>query len=194
MSKSISVILVLVLGLVANAWSQAPKGDAFLGYSYEHADFGSGLRSHAHGYEFSWDLNFKRFFSVSIDEDAHFANAFVPFCFGNTSSTCQVVGPAEMTELWNTMGGLRFHATKGRVTPFARALFGFGVESGCPSPGCQSKGSFTQAYGGGMDFRITDRRFGWRVSSDYVRMNLLYRDENDVRVSTGPVIFFYGRH
>jgi hypothetical protein len=42
-----------------------------------------------------------------------------------------------------------------------------------------------------VQFRITEKRLGWRVEADFLQTRLFGGAQNDFRFSTGPVIFFY---
>jgi hypothetical protein len=83
---------------------------------------------------------------------------------------------------YTLMGGPRFSYRLGNVTPFAHALFG-GV--GVPNSG----GTFSAAFGGGLDFKLTDNISVRGVQVDYLRFGTDNSLKN-VRVSSGIVINF----
>jgi hypothetical protein len=93
--------------------------------------------------------------------------------------------------LYTFSGGVRFSVPKGRLRPFARALFGVATLDACPIQGCESKGTFAQAHGGGVDLRISERRVGWRFQGDFLQTRFFGARQNDARFSTGLLIFFY---
>src|SRR5579885_1776737 len=124
-----------------------PRGDVFAGYSFEHAQIGPGSVG-LHGYDVSSDLNLRPWLAITLDDDGHFGSAIDPFCFGSSSNMCRDRAHNVHQTLYFS-GGLRFSTSKGRLTSFARALFGFTSLDACPIVGCESKASFSQSYGGG---------------------------------------------
>lgn len=171
-----------------------PRGAMFLGYSYGSMDLGSGTRSNFQGYDVSQDYIVKDWLAIPIKNDGYFGSTQVPFC-NSANTSCAISGAKNSANLWTLMGGLQIQNVHGRFMPFARALYGVAFLEACPFFGCESKAGWTQDYGGGFQVRITERRFGWRVEGDFLQTHLFGRAQNDFRLGTGPVIFFYGhRH
>jgi hypothetical protein len=169
-----------------------PRGTMFLGYSYGSMDLGSGTRSNFQGYDVSHDYILKDWLAIPIKNDGYFGCARVPFC-NSTNTSCVISGGKNSANLWTLMGGFQIQNVHGRVMPFARALYGVAFLEACPFFGCESKA--TQDYGAGLQVRITEKRFGWRVEGDFLQTHLFGRAQNDFRLGTGPVIVFYGhRH
>ena len=172
---------------------EIPRADVSPNYSFISADLGSGGMSSLHGYTFALNRNLTPWLAIAADYAMYFGTAPVPFCFFGTSP-CEVWNqPSESARLTPILFGVRFQSGRNRFMPFARALFGFSVLRSCPPPGCDTKTGFTQDFGGGMQFRITEKRLGWRVEADFFQTHLFGGAQNDFRFSTGPVIFFYKR-
>jgi hypothetical protein len=185
-----ATLLLLALTATASAQEQI-RGDLFAGYSFANADLGAGSKVGLHGYEVSSEFNPLPWLGITIDNDGHFGSASVPFCFGGAANTCTTSGPRQFSHLDIISGGPRFTVPKGRFMPFARALFGLATLNACPVQGCESEGTFAQAYGGGIDVRVSQRRVGWRFQGDFLQTRFFGRRQADARFSTGLLIFFY---
>jgi len=170
---------------------EQPRGKLFAGYSYVDADLGSGSKSALHGYELSSDFDPLQWLGITFDSGGYFGSAPVPSCFGGSANTCVISGPTTFSHLYTVDGGVRFSRRMGRAKPFARAAFGVAVLEACPFRGCESKGSFAQSYGGGVDLRLSERRLGWRLQGDLFQTRFFHTTQNDFRLSTGLLIFFY---
>jgi len=85
--------------------------------------------------------------------------------------------------------GPRVSVSLGKVTPFAQALFG-GAHTNATGTGFSlSDTSFSNAIGGGADFRLT-RTMGWRVQGDLLQTRFFNTSQNNFRFSTGLVVRF----
>lgn len=182
--------LLLALSGTISAQDQM-RGNFFVGYSFVNGDLGSRSKIGFHGYEVSSDFNPLPWLAVTMDDDGHFGSGPVPFCLGTAANTCTTSGPPAFSQLYTFSGGVRLSAPKGRLRPFVRALFGLATLDACPIQGCESKGAFTQAYGAGVDLRISERRIGWRFQGDFLQTRFFGTTQNDSRFSTGLIIFFY---
>lgn len=192
--KVFFVVAALAL-LVRGSFAQdRPRAALYLGYSYGSMDLGSGTRANFKGYDVSQDYMIKDWLAIPVKNDGYFGSAQVPFCNSDNSS-CTLSNGKNSANLWMIMGGLQVQNAHRRFMPFARALYGAAFLEACPFFGCESKAGWTQDYGGGIQVRISEKRFGWRVEGDFLQTHLFGRVQNDFRLGTGPVIFFYGhRH
>lgn len=182
--------IVMMLSPVMLAAQEQSKGDMFIGYAYARANLGSGSYFNPQGFAWSNDYNLKTWLAITVKVDDYWGSAVVPSC---RSGSCIVFGPKNTATLNTIMGGLRFARTSGRITPFARGLFGIGLLSACPPLGCESQLSYAQEFDGGVQVRITERRFGWRFEAGLLQTHFFGAWQNDFRLATGPVIYFYGR-
>jgi hypothetical protein len=173
---------------------QDPKGDIFAGFSYANTDFGAASRASTYGYELTSQIKVRRWLGIVFAGHGHFGNAIVPVCLGTSANSCVTPTSRSFAHLYIESGGVQASKQVGRLTPFARALFGVGILDACPVFTCESKGSFVQAYGGGVDYRISERRFGWRVQAEFVQTRFFSSTQNDGRLATGLMINFYGHH
>ena len=190
----VRVLVLMLLSLVPFSVlvaQERARGELFAGYSYADADLGSGSKSGLHGYELSSDFDPLHWLGVTFDTGGYFGSAPVPFCFGGSANTCFTSGSTIFSHLHTFSGGVRFSRQMGRFKPFARALFGVALLEACPIGGCESKGSFAQSYGGGIDVHISERRLGWRFEGDLLQTRFFLRTQNAFRFSTGLLIFFY---
>jgi hypothetical protein len=187
--------MFLTLCSVALAQVQdKPRGDISFGYSYSRMDLGSAIHTNFQGYELSQDHNLKSWFTIAFLEAGYFGSTQVPLCSTSNNSSCFLTGASDSAFLDTFMAGVQTQTTRGRFTPFARALYGVAFLQACPRPVCESRAAWTQDYGGGIQVRVTEKRFGWRVEGDFLQTHLFGRAQNDFRLSTGPVIWFYKRH
>lgn len=137
-----------------------PKANVFLGYSYNHMDFGQGVTRNLNGYEFSGEGQVLPFLGLVADYSGH---------YGSNSLHEQ-----------NFLFGPRVSATVGRFTPFGQILFGAAHLGSIGS----SDTSFAQAVGGGLDYHLSGP-LAWRNQIDYLRSSLYNGTQNNVRLSTG---------
>ena len=142
-----------------------PKGNVFLGYSYNHLDLGNGFSRNLNGYELSGEGRVLPFIGIVADYSSH---------FGSSSFHEQ-----------NFLVGPRASVTVGRFTPFAHALFGVGHLSVSGA----GDTSFGTALGGGLDYRLAGP-IAWRGQLDYLHTSFFSGAQNNTRFSTGPVFRF----
>ena len=160
--------LILILAAIApalHAQAILPRGNAFIGYSYNHLDFGQGTTRNVNGYEMSLEGKVLPFLGLMGDYSGHY-------------------GTANLHEQ-NFLFGPQFSVPVGRVTPFGHLLFGGAHLSGVNT----SETSFAQAIGGGVDFRLSEP-IAWRTQLDYLRTNFFNTGQGNVRLSTGLVFSF----
>lgn len=182
--------VAMMLSPVMVAAQEQSKGDMFIGYAYARATLDSGNYFNPQGIAWSNDFNLKAWMAITVKTDDYWGSALVPYCRG---SSCVVFGPKNTAALNTVMAGLRLAKTSGRITSFARAVFGIALLNGCPPLGCESKLSYAQEFGGGVQVRITERRLGWRFEGGLLQTHFFGAWQNDFRLATGPVIYFYRR-
>ena len=85
----------------------------------------------------------------------------------------------------NVIFGPQVSVPIGKFTPFAHALIGVGHISGNSS----SDTSFSDAFGGGIDYRLI-HGIGWRFQLDALQTRFYSQTQDDVRFSTGIVLHF----
>lgn len=168
----LSRLALLFLALAPAAISPAlhaqaifPRSNVFLGYSYNHLDFGQGVTRNTNGYEFSGEGQVLPFLGLVADYSGY---------YGSTNIHEQ-----------NFLFGPRVSANVGRFTPFGQILFGVGHLGSYGA----SDTSFAQAVGGGLDYHITGP-IAWRNQVDYLRTSLFNGTQNNVRISTGLAFRF----
>ena len=182
----VTLALAFFTAAVCTHAQDRPHGEFSLGYSYASQDFGAGTRTGVQGYELASDHNVLPWLAIVFDSSSHFGSPLIPSC-----SNCATLVRSDVASISTEAGGVKVLTTQGRFTPFTRALFGIAIEEGCYFHGCTGKLGFAQSYGGGVDVRLSPRRFGLRFSGDYLQTRLFGAVQNDFRVSTGFVIFFY---
>lgn len=160
--------LALILAAISpaiHAQAILPRANVFLGYSYNHLNFGQGATSNVNGYEFSGEGQVLPFLGLVADYSGYY-------------------GSSNLHEQ-NFLFGPRVSATVGRFTPFGQILFG---AAHIGSLGA-SDTSFGQAVGGGLDYRLSGP-VSWRNQLDYLRTGFFGTTQNNVRFSTGLAFRF----
>ena len=161
--------LLLTFAPVAHAQAFLPRGNVFLGYSYNHLDFGQGVTRNVNGYEFSGEGQVLPFLGLVADYSGHYGS--------------------NRTHEQNFLAGPRVSVDLGRITPFGQILFGVAHFSSLGA----SDTSFATGIGGGVDISLTGRSSGpvaWRNQIDYLRTGFFSSSQNDVRISTGLAFRF----
>jgi len=186
MSKLVVIACILLLAELAAA--QTPSsGNAYLGYSYYNTDFSSfGRGSGLNGWEASLEGKVIPGLGIVADLGGHYGSAN----FANPGGTCAIgvnCSPSnESTHIFDALFGPRFSASFGKFRPFVEYEFGV---SHLSTPDLGSSTGFTNAIGGGLDFRIV-RPVAWRVQVDGVWTHFFDQYQGNVRVSTGIVLGF----
>ena len=160
-------LALILIGLFPAAHAQAllPRANVFMGYSYNHMDFGQGATRNLNGYEFSAEGQVFPFLGVVADYSGH---------YGSNTLHEQ-----------NFLVGPRISASVGRFTPYGQILFGVAHLGAIGS----SDTAFAQAVGGGLDYQIAGP-LAWRNQLDYLRTSLFNGTQNNVRLSTGLALRF----
>jgi hypothetical protein len=191
MSRFLSLVGVVLLW-TAGAWSQSASIAVFGGYSYINKDF--SLTKPSGGLS-GWNASatFKMAHYLGFVTD--FAGYYPGYNFGCT-------GCGQSAKIHTFLFGPQASITVGRITPFARFLFGdthmTTAADGFPSNTTfMSTNSFTYGVGGGADIRIMPM-FAVRGQVDYLHNAFQTSDNqrtqfeipNVVRISTGIVFRF----
>lgn len=164
--RGITTIAITLLVLSAAASAQIPtKGNIFFGYSYNRADFNAGGHSNLNGWEGSLEGKFLPWVGLVADISGH---------YGSHDS------------IYNVIFGPQVSVSVGKFTPFAHVFVGVGHFSSSSS---SSDTSFSDAFGGGVDYRIF-RGIGWRFQGDALQTRFFSNTQNDFRFSTGIVLHF----
>lgn len=162
--KWVTLVCVAFL-MIGGAAAQVPtKGDVFFGYSYNNADFNAAGRSNLNGWEGSLEGKFAPWVGVVADLSGHYGSG---------------------ASVHNVIFGPRISVPIGKFTPFAHVLVGVGHIS----DGSVSNTSFSDAFGGGIDYRMI-HGLGWRFQLDALQTRFFSATQDDVRFSTGIVLRF----
>jgi uncharacterized protein YjlB len=165
MFRRIAFGFVILFTLIAAASAQIPtKGDIFFGYSYNNADFNGAGRANLNGWEGSLEGKVFPYVGIVADISGHYG-------MGDS--------------IHNVIFGPQVSVPIGKFTPFAHALIGVGHISGNSS----SDTSFSDAFGGGIDYRLI-HGIGWRFQLDALQTRFYSQTQDDVRFSTGIVLHF----
>ena len=167
--------MLLFAGL-ASAQDEAPKVEAFGGYSYLRVNPGAGATgSNFNGGSGSLAYNLTPMFGVVADFGGyHWSNSG-----GDATAVSYLFGP-------------KVALRRGPITPFAQVLFGGVHGSGTLSLGTGSANAFAMAAGGGVDWNAT-QHIGIRlIQAEYVLTKFNEGTgrpdhQNNVRISTGVV-------
>jgi len=177
-SRLLPISLIFLL-LPLGAYAQG--GNVFLGYSYLNADAVS--RSNLNGWNGSLEGKILPFVGIVADLSGHYGKEDLGF-------TCPVVGSNCSTpnaRQYNFLFGPRVSVGVGKFTPFAHFLVGGSHISF--DNGFGSDTSFSEAVGGGIDFKPVPL-IGWRVQGDFLQTRFFSGTQNNFRLSTGIVLHF----
>jgi len=178
---------LLLFAGIASAQDEAPKVEAFGGYSYLRVNpgFGGFPGQNFNGGSGSLAYNFTPMLGVVAD-------------FGGYHWSNGGVDATVVSYLFGPKVALRH----GPITPFAQVLFGGAHGSGdvggvvCDArvrqqtPGCSVSGSenvFAMAAGGGVDWNATTHIGIRLIQAEYLMTRFASETQNNVRVSTGVV-------
>jgi opacity protein-like surface antigen len=175
-------LFALCLPLAASAQEAYPKVEIFGGYSYLRADIVNGIN--AHGFNTSLAGNLTKHVSI-VGEFSRFtdsATSTIPILMRSIT-----VDSNMLTYLF----GPRIVLHRGKVEPFAHALFG-GARQNLKFPDTfaaeATDNAFAFALGGGLDVKVNDN-FAIRVAQiDYLEAKIADPAGNNFRYSAGIVI------
>ncbi len=143
------------------------KGEIFGGYQFMSIDSGGiGDRVNANG----WDIDVAGFLTKNFGIAGDFGGVY-----------------KNGAHVYTFMGGPRFQASSGKVSPFVEALFG-GAKAG--ASGVTGSTNFAFAFGGGIDVHATDRIAIRIIRFDYVGVRDSGTTFNNFRITPGIVLKF----
>jgi hypothetical protein len=163
-------LICLVLLLPIGAYAEG--GNVFLGYSYLNAD--TSNRSSLNGWNGSLEGKILPFVGLVTDLSGHYGTEN----FGTFNANAHQ---------HNFLFGPRISVPVGRITPFAHYLVGASRVTLDSNPGSDT--SFSQAIGGGVDFKPLPV-LGWRFQGDLLQTRFFSTTQNNFRFSTGIVFHF----
>ena len=164
MRKLVSLTLFFLLLSLAAVAEDTPKAEVFGGYQYTRLGGGSGVN--LNGWNGALTGNFNKWFGVTAD----FSGSYKSVSGVSLSAYSYTFGPVV---------ALR----RGKVTPFAHALFG-GFHL---SPG--STDGFAMAVGGGVDFKVAPKIAVRAIQVDWLSLRAQGTTENNnARISAGIVL------
>lgn len=157
----------------------------FGGYSYLSSDLNPNGRSNLNGWNASIEGRVLPFIGIVADFSGQYgglngvscspvAGVSIATCGGNVDQHNYLVGP-------------RVSVSVGRFRPFAEALIGVSHVNG--SALSTSNTSFSEAVGGGLDYRLAPF-VSARLQVDFLQTRFFSATQNDVRISTGLVLRF----
>ena len=191
------VIACASIGM-AQSTDDYKKFEIFGGYSHNRVDTGIGEddpslrdiiheRESFHGFNVSVTGNLSRYFGLKGDFSGHFMSRTIPF--GTIDSS-----------LFNFLGGVQFkdNSSESTFKPFAHALVGAAhgrnrVTTGACGPLClpfrstETETGFGGAFGGGIDFRASNRVDIRAIQLDYNPTRLFDRTQHNFRIGIGLV-------
>ena len=163
-------LLLFALAPSLNAQAILPRGNAFLGYSYNYISAPSqGFANNLNGWEFSGEGQIAPFFGIVGDYSNYYGT--------------------NRTHQQNFMVGPRLSMNVGRVTPFAQLLVGPAHLSVNSVSNTSSSTTFANSIGGGVDWNISGP-VAWRFQGDYIHTSFYGGAQNNLRLSTGIVFRF----
>ena len=174
--QKISGIVIALLLLGGAGFAQVPtSGNVFIGYSYNRANFaGDGVN--LNGWTGALEGKVAPFLGVVADISGEYGSG---------------------VSQHNVLFGPRVSTSIGRIRPFAHVLVGVSHVSGAPffqvvgggSGGGGSDTSFSDAIGGGIDYKLI-KLIAWRFQGDLLQTRFFDDTQNDFRFSTGVVVHF----
>ena len=167
--------MLLCSGIAAA--QENPRLEVFGGYSYVHVSISGAspsVTANLNGGSASGSFNLNNWLGVVAD-------------FGGYHSSSGVVNG----NVYSYMFGPKISMRRGRITPFAHALFG-GAHA-TSGGGAASQNAFATALGGGLDWNATEHLGVRVVQAEYFLTKFndtLNNRQNNVRVSGGVVFRF----
>jgi len=184
----LSLSFLLLFG--ALSWSQdsPSRFQVFGGYSYVPSNF-SYLGGGESGWNAAVDVHSWKWLSITGD----FGQYFATYSYGGNV-------PSDHSTTYTFLFGPRISAPlsrTSRITPFGHFLIG-GAHISQTGNGFSTDKSFAWAFGGGLDYRLTDH-LSLRGEGDYLHNNPFVTQDNQLqnrvparhaRLSTGVVFRF----
>jgi opacity protein-like surface antigen len=177
--KKLVLVAVLLFGFSVLAVAQdVPAAEVFGGYSYLRADTQlSDVNLNMNGWNANIAVNANKYVGVVAEIGGY---------YGTIENVADV-------KAYTVMFGPRISVRKGRVTPFAQALFGFAHISGDVSGvNVAKENDFAMAYGGGVDISVNKLISIRPVQVEYLGVKSGQDLLNNFRYSAG-IIFKIGK-
>ena len=176
--QKVAVISLILLAFTGLAAAQVPTaGNVFFGYSYANAPLVTSNNTNLNGWNGSLEGKFLPWIGLVADLGGYYGSQTKP-------GVAKVNG-----SVYTFLFGPRVSVSVGRFRPFAHALFGAGRTSSSGGGYSASDISFSDALGGGLDYKIM-KGLAWRGQLDALQTRFYGRDQNGLRFSTGIVIHF----
>jgi len=175
--QKVAVISLILLAFSGLAAAQVPAGNVFFGYSYVRAPLVTNENVNLNGWNGSLEGKFLPWIGLVADVGGYYGSQTKP-------GVARVNG-----NVYSFLGGPRVSVSFGKFRPFAHALFGAGHTSANGGGYSASDTSFSDALGGGLDYKII-KGLAWRGQLDDLQTRFYGRDQNSLRFSTGIVIHF----
>lgn len=176
--KKFVLVLVLLLGVSTAASAQDVSiTDLFAGYSFNRC-VNDTTECDLQGWNAALDFNVNNNWAITVDFSGHYGtyDDEVPYIGADVKSHNFLFGPKY------TFGSSE------RARPYVHALFGINhVNPEAASP-LTVENNFTQAYGGGVDVKLSDKVFVRAIQVDYLGIRREgYKAENNFRFAAGFV-------
>ena len=178
MPKCISIVLMALMMSIAGFGQSS--GNAFLGYSFNHASTGFSNTGNLNGWEASVEGKVAPFTGLVADLGAQYGTLQLPLVhlFGGPGTVDST------TRVWSFLVGPRVSVSVGKFRPFAQALVGPGHLHEDAIEFAYGETCFVNTFGGGLDYRLTPL-LAWRLQGDVMQTRFHGGTQNDVRISTG---------
>lgn len=175
--QKVAVISLILLAFTSLAAAQVPSGNVYFGYAYVRSPLVTTESVNLNGWNGSLEGKFLPWIGLVADLGGYYGSQTKP-------------GVAHLNgNVYSFLFGPRVSVGVGRFRPFAHALFGAGHTSSSGGGYSASDTSFSDALGGGLDYKII-KGLAWRGQFDALQTRFYGRDQNNFRFSTGIVIRF----
>lgn len=172
MAKLPVVVIMIFLFAFGASAQLLPKGNVFVGYSYNRLDLGGGDHANLNGWIGSAELKVFPFIGIVGDVSGH---------YGAPNGI--------KTQEYNFLAGPRLSLSLGKTRLFIHALAGGARMNTSIAGFSDSDTSFAYAGGAGLEHKLL--MFRWRVQGDYLHTKLFGAKQSDIRLSTGLVFNFF---
>lgn len=178
-----SLIAIMALAGCSLAVGQIPtSGNVFFGYSHAQGEI-AGKQPGMNGWDGSLEGKFIKWIGVVADISAQYGSAVNPqLC----ALPCPNPNHRFSGSRYTVMFGPRVSVPVGNYTPFVHVLIGAGHEN---SGAGVSDTSFTDAIGGGLDYRIV-HGLAARLQLDELQTRFYGSHQNHARFGLGLVVRF----
>jgi opacity protein-like surface antigen len=170
-------VCLLFISAIAAAADDTPPVEIFGGYSYFHCDMQDpSISCNLNGWNASGAFNANKYFGIVADFGG---------VYGKVNDT--YYGDMDV-QAHSFLFGPKLSLRKGRIAPFAQALFGVArIRESVPGVGSSIENDFAMALGGGLDINA-GKNMAIRVAQvEYVQTQSNSLASNNFKVSTGIV-------